>query len=73
MKIMMKLILLNSTIKGKKQGNSIILSIIVLLLVITVIFSITGIYINKLYSLKNINNYYDRKIYDILEKYNILS
>ena len=45
-----------------KEGNAIIISIMTLLFVIIVMFSIIGIYINKMYSLKNLNDYYDKNI-----------
>ena len=45
-----------------KEGNAIIISIMTLLFVIIVMFSIIGIYINKFYSLKRLNDYYDKNI-----------
>lgn len=45
-----------------KEGNAIIISIMTLLFVIIVMFSIIGIYINKFYSIKNLNDYYDKNI-----------
>ena len=45
-----------------KEGNAIIISIMTLLFVIIVMFSIIGIYINKLYSIKSLNDYYDKNI-----------
>lgn len=38
-----------------------------LLLVVTVIFSISNIYMNKIQSIKNINMYYDSKINEVLD------
>ena len=51
-----------------KEGNAIIISIMTLLFVIIVMFSIIGIYINKMYSLKNLNDYYDKKIVQQLQE-----
>ncbi|MBF0848048.1 hypothetical protein IR145_11355, partial [Streptococcus danieliae] len=45
-----------------------VISLSMLLLVITVIFSISNIYMNKIQSIKNINTYYDRKINEALEE-----
>ena len=45
-----------------KEGNAIIISIMTLLFVIIVMFSIIGIYINKIYSIKSLNDYYDKNI-----------
>ena len=45
-----------------KEGNAIIISIMTLLFVIIVMFSIIGIYINKFYSIKSLNDYYDKNI-----------
>lgn len=45
-----------------KEGNAIIISIMTLLFVIIVMFSIIGIYINKSYSIKSLNDYYDKNI-----------
>lgn len=54
-------------LKGK-QGNAIIVSLLVTMLVVVVMFSVVGIYMNKMYSIKNINNYYDKKIIEQLNK-----
>ena len=43
-------------IKEHKKANAIVASLLVTLLVITVIFSIMGIYINKMYTIKNLND-----------------
>ena len=51
-----------------KKANAIVVSLLVTLLVITVLFSIVGIYINKMYSLKNLNDYYDKKIVQQLQE-----
>ena len=51
-----------------KQGNAIIISLLVTMLVVVVMFSVVGIYMNKMYSIKNLNNYYDKKIIDQLNK-----
>lgn len=45
-----------------KEGNAIIISIMTLLFVIIVMFSIIGIYINKFYSITSLNDYYDKNI-----------
>ena len=45
-----------------KEGNAIIISIMTLLFVIIVMFSIIGIYINKFYSIKSLNDYYAKHI-----------
>ena len=45
-----------------KEGNAIIISIMTLLFVIIVMFSIMGIYINKMYTIKSLNDYYDKNI-----------
>lgn len=45
-----------------KEGNAIIISIMTLLFVIIVMFSIIGIYINKFYSIISLNDYYDKNI-----------
>ena len=51
-----------------KQGNAIIVSLLVTMLVVVVMFNVVGIYMNKMYSIKNINNYYDKKIIEQLNK-----
>lgn len=53
-----------------KRGNAIVASLLVTLLVITIIFSVIGIYINKMYSIKSLNDYYDKKIIQQFEKNN---
>ena len=53
-----------TTMLKDKQGNAIIVS----LLVVVVMFSVVGIYMNKMYSIKNLNNYYDKKIIEQLNK-----
>ena len=53
-----------------KKANAIVASLLVTLLVITVLFSIIGIYINKMYSLKNLNDYYDKQIVQQLQENN---
>ena len=50
------------------RGNAIIVSLLVTMLVVVVMFSVVGIYMNKMYSIKNINNYYDKKIIEQLNK-----
>ena len=45
-----------------KEGNAIIISIMTLLFVRIVMFNIIGIYINKFYSIKSLNDYYDKNI-----------
>ena len=51
-----------------KQGNAIIISLLVTMLVVVVMFSVVGIYMNKMYSIKNLNNYYDKKIIEQFNK-----
>ena len=51
-----------STMLKDKRGNAIIVSLLVTMLVVVVMFSVVGIYMNKMYSIKNLNNYYDKKI-----------
>ena len=51
-----------------KKANAIVASLLVTLLVITVLFSIVEIYINKMYSLKNLNDYYDKQIVQQLQE-----
>ena len=51
-----------------KKGNAVVISLTTLVLVVVIIFSISGIYINKLYSLKNIEKYYDQEIKNLLTK-----
>lgn len=53
-----------------KSANAIVASLLVTLLVITVLFSIVGIYINKMYTIKNLNDYYDKQITQQLEENN---
>ena len=57
-----------STMLKDKQGNAIIVSLLVTMLVVVVMFSVVGIYMNKMYSIKNLNNYYDKKIIEQLNK-----
>ena len=57
-----------TTMLKDKQGNVIIVSLLVTMLVVVVMFSVVGIYMNKMYSIKNINNYYDKKIIEQLDK-----
>ena len=57
-----------TTMLKDKQGNDIIVSLLVTMLVVLVMFSVVGIYMNKMYSIKNINNYYDKKIIEQLNK-----
>ena len=57
-----------STMLKDKQGNAIIISLLVTMLVVVVMFSVVGIYMNKMYSIKNLNNYYDKKIIEQLNK-----
>ncbi|MGX7068748.1 hypothetical protein [Gemella bergeri] len=54
--------------KNFKNGSAVITSLLVMLFVIVVMFSIIGIYINKVYSIKNLNDYYDKKIVEQLTK-----
>ena len=64
----MKMINKKTTMLKDKQGNAIIVSLLVTMLVVVVMFSVVGIYMNKMYSIKNINNYYDKKIIEQLNK-----
>ena len=57
-----------TTILKGKQGNAIIVSLLVTMLVVIVMFSVVGIYMNKMFSIKNLNNYYDKKIIEQLNK-----
>ncbi len=57
-----------TTMLKDKQGNAIIVLLLVTMLVVVVMFSVVGIYMNKMYSIKNINNYYDKKIIEQLNK-----
>lgn len=57
-----------TTMLKDKQGNAIIVSLLVTMLVVVVMFNVVGIYMNKMYSIKNINNYYDKKIIEQLNK-----
>ena len=60
----------NHIIKEYKKANAIVASLLVTLLVITVIFSIMGIYINKMYTIKSLNDYYDKQITQQLKENN---
>ena len=57
-----------STMLKDKRGNAIIVSLLVTMLVVVVMFSVVGIYMNKMHSIKNLNNYYDKKIIEQLNK-----
>ena len=57
-----------STMLKDKRGNAIIVSLLVTMLVVVAMFSVVGIYMNKMYSIKNLNNYYDKKIIEQLNK-----
>lgn len=57
-----------TTMLKDKQGNAIIVSLLVTMLVVVIMFSVVGIYMNKMYSIKNISNYYDKKIIEQLDK-----
>lgn len=63
-----KMINKKTTMLKDKQGNAIIVSLLVTMLVVVVMFSVVGIYMNKMYSIKNLNNYYDKKIIEQLNK-----
>lgn len=56
--------------KFNKNGNAIVASLLVTILVIAVLFSIVGIYINKMYTMRNLNDYYDKKIIQQLQENN---
>lgn len=51
----------------RKEGNAIVISLITLLFIIIVMISVVGIYINKFYSIKNLNDYYDKRIVEQLK------
>lgn len=51
----------------RKEGNAIVISLMTLLFIIIIMFSVAGIYINKFYSIKNLNDYYDKKIVEQLK------
>lgn len=51
----------------RKEGNVIVISLMTLLFIIIIMFSVAGIYINKFYSIKNLNDYYDKKIVEQLK------
>ena len=56
--------------KYNKNGNAIVASLLVTILVIAVLFSIVGIYINKMYTMRNLKDYYDKKIIQQLQENN---
>ena len=56
--------------KYNKNGNAIVASLLVTILVIAVLFSIVGIYINKMYTMRNLNDYYYKKIIQQLQENN---
>lgn len=56
--------------KHHKKGNDIVVSLLVTILVIAVMFSIVGIYINKMYTMRSLNDYYDTKITQQLQENN---
>ena len=56
--------------KYNKNGNAIVASLLVTILVIAVLFSIVGIYINNMYTMRNLNDYYDKKIIQQLQENN---
>ena len=56
--------------KNHKKGNAIVVSLLVTILVIAVMFSIVGIYINKMYTMRSLNDYYDTKITQKLQENN---
>ena len=67
---MRKEVSMMNLIKEHKKANAIIASLLVTLLVITVIFSIMVIYINKMYTIKSLNDYYDKQITQQLKENN---
>ena len=69
---MRKEVSMMNIIKEHKKANAIVASLLVTLLVITVIFSIMGIYINKMYTIKSLNDYYDKQITQQLKENNKL-
>ena len=52
------------------SDHAIVASLLVTILVIAVLFSIVGIYINKMYTMRNLNDYYDKKIIQQLQENN---
>ncbi|KXB58819.1 hypothetical protein HMPREF1871_00211 [Gemelliphila asaccharolytica] len=61
------------TFMKNNKGSAILISILTLVLVSIVIFSVANIYINKIKSLKSINDYYDIKIKEQIIKNKIKS
>ena len=51
-----------------KRANAIVASLLVTLLEITVLFSMIGIYINKMYSLENLLDDYDKTLVQQLQE-----
>ena len=56
--------------KNNKNGTAIVATLLVTILVIALLFSIVGIYINKMYTMRNLNDYYDKKIIQQLQENN---
>ncbi|MBF0713229.1 hypothetical protein HZY83_00700 [Gemella sp. GH3] len=54
-------------IKTNNKGSAIVVSLLVLSLVVIIIVSVSSIYVNKVQSLKNINDYYDKLITNKLD------
>ena len=67
---MRKEVSMMNIIKEHKKANAIVASLLVTLLVITVIFSIMEISINKMYTIKSLNDYYDKQITQQLKENN---
>lgn len=61
------------TFMKNNKGSAILISILTLVLVSIVIFSVANIYINKIKSLKSISDYYDIKIKEQIIKNKIKS
>lgn len=54
--------------RRNRKANAIVVTLMVTLLIVVVTFSIVGIYINKAYSVKSLNSYYDKLIEEQLDK-----
>ena len=51
----------------RKEPKLTVISLMTLLFIIIIMFSVAGIYINKFYSIKNLIDYYDKKIVEQLK------
>lgn len=50
------------------NGSAILISLLTLVLLSIVILGVSNVYVNKIKSIKNINDYYDKKIIAALDK-----